>query len=170
MIDEKFEKIMQSNKGCAIIIAGSDSDKKHIDKVAESLAEYGIPYTKRICSAHKQPEKLIEIITDFNKTKELITYIAIAGGTDALSGTLSFNIFGPVISCPPDAPNQSCLTNPPGSSNAYIQNPKNVGKFIAQMYAGINLNYRELLSRKNNEKIESLLNADIKFQREYKGE
>jgi len=53
MIDEKFKETMQSKTGCAVIMAGSDSDKPHIDKVVESLDKYEIPYEVRICSAHK---------------------------------------------------------------------------------------------------------------------
>merc|ERR1711904_720190 len=41
----------------------------------------------------------------------------------------------PVVSCPPDGMNQTCLTNPPGSSNAFIVKPANIGKFAAQAFA-----------------------------------
>ena len=169
MIDEKFKKIMQSNKGCAVVMAGSSSDEKHIDNVVKSLEEYEIPYRIRICSAHKQPEELMEIIREYNEVCGLVAYIAIAGGTDALSGTLSFHALGPVISCPPDAPNESCLTNPPGSSNSYIQYPKNVGRHIAQMYAGVNPRFRELLIQKNDKKLNLLKKANVEFQEKYGG-
>jgi len=164
MIDEKFEEIIASNKGCAIIIAGSGSDGTYINKVRESLNDYEIPHIIRICSAHKQPEELMEIIHEFNNIVGLAAYVAIAGGTDALSGTLSFHTTNPVISCPPNGFNESCLTNPSGSSNAYIARPENVGKFIAQMYAGVNPNYKKLLFEKNSKKIEYLVDTDLKFQ------
>jgi len=167
-IDDKFKEIMQSNTGCAVIMAGSDSDEKHIEKIIESLKEYEIPYQVRICSAHKQPEKLIALIREYNGIKGSAAYIAIAGGTDALSGTLSFHV-GPVISCPPDAPNQSCLTNPLGSSNGYIARAGNVGKFIAQIYAGANPKFKELLEKNNAEKIGHLEKKDAEFQSKYKG-
>jgi 5-(carboxyamino)imidazole ribonucleotide mutase len=167
-IDDKFKEIMQSNTGCAVIMAGSDSDDKHIEEVIKSLREYEIPYQVRVCSVHKQPEKLMALIREYNNIKGSAAYIAIAGGTDALSGTLSFHI-GPVISCPPDAPNQSCLTNPPGSSNAYIAKTSNVGKFIAQIYACNNPKFRELLEKKNARKIEGLEKFDEEFQAKYKG-
>jgi 5-(carboxyamino)imidazole ribonucleotide mutase len=167
-IDDKFREIMQSNTGCAVIMAGSDSDDKHIEKIIESMKEYEIPYQVRICSAHKQPEKLMALIREYNNIKGSAAYIAIAGGTDALSGTLSFHL-GPVISCPPDAPNQSCLTNPPGSSNAYIAKAGNVGKFIAQIYAYANPKFRGLLEKKNAERIGDLEKFDAEFQARYKG-
>ena len=61
--------------------------------------------------------------------------IAVAGGTDALSGTLSFHSLHPVVSCPPDPPNESCLRNPPGSSNATVYSPRNAARFVAQLFA-----------------------------------
>lgn len=160
LIDKEFKEIMKSNKGCAVIMAGSGSDKDHIMEIAESLDKYKVPYTTRICSAHKQPDTLMEIIEELNYVKGSVTYIAVAGGTDALSGTLSFHTLGPVISCPPDVPNQSCLTNPPGSSNLYIARARNVGKAVAQIYAGVNPKFRELLEKENRKKIESLQESD----------
>ncbi|MBC8500541.1 MAG: AIR carboxylase family protein [Nanoarchaeota archaeon] len=167
MIDEVFKETMKSNTGCAVILAGSDSDKPHIDAVVKSLDKYGIPYEVRICSAHKQPDTLMEMINEYNDVGGLVAYVAIAGGTDALSGTLSFHALGPVISCPPDAPNESCLTNPPGSSNAYIAKPANVGKFIAQLYAGVNPRFKELLIQFNDKKVENLQGKDAEFKQEY---
>lgn len=168
MIDEKFKKIIGSKTGCAIILAGSSSDEPHIEKVVESLENYEIPYTVRICSAHKQPEKLISMIKEYNKVEGLVAYVTIARGTDALSGLLSYHALSPVISCPPNAPNETCLMNPKGSSNAYILKPENVGKFIAQMYAGVNPKYKKLLKKKNTEKIKSLEKADYDFQKKYR--
>lgn len=167
MINEKFKEIMKSNIGCAVVMAGSSSDKEHIEKIAKALESFEIPYQVRICSAHKQPGTLMEMINEYNSVGGLVAFVAIAGGTDALSGTLSFHALGPIISCPPDAPNQSCLTNPPGSSNAYIANPKNVGKFIAQMFAGVNPEYKKRLMKGNDVKIDSLVKADVELRTVY---
>ena len=174
MIDEKFQEVMQSGSGCAVIMAGSGSDDKpkgekpsHIEQIAEGLEKWGIPYQVRICSAHKQPDTLMEVINEYNAVGGSVAYVAVAGGTDALSGTLSFHALGPVISCPPDAPNQSCVTNPPGSSNAYIARPGNVGKFIAQIYAGVNEDIKNRLVAANAKKIGSLITDDNKIMAKY---
>ncbi len=164
MIDDQFKKTMQSNAGCAVILAGSDSDRAHIERITKSLTAFSIPHQVRICSSHKQPADLMKIIEEYNAVGGSITYVAVAGGTDALSGTLSYHALGPVVSCPPDAPNESCLTNPPGSSNAYIARPENVGKFIAQMYAGANPTFKELLKQAKSKKIDALKEADSRFR------
>ena len=118
---DKFVQIAGSDKGGAVIFAGSDSDAPHIDKLVKSLKDYNIPVQVRICSAHKEPERLIRLLMQYqNMVDAPLVYIAVAGGADALSGILSFHANGPVISSPPDAtpdkPNMSCLANPPGSS------------------------------------------------------
>jgi len=169
MIDEGFIKIMRSKTGCAVVMAGSGSDKEHIGKVVESLRRYEVPFRVRICSAHKQPDKLMKMVGEYNKVGGLAAYVAIAGGTDALSGTLSFHAYGPVINSPPDAPNESCLTNPPGSSNACVERAGNVGKLVAQMYAGVNPRFNELLEQEKVRKIKSLDKADVEFQGKYGG-
>ncbi len=172
MIDDKFKAIMQSNTGCAVIMAGSPSDRPHLDRVIKSLEKYEIPYQERICSAHKEPRRLQEIIDEYNQVSGLVTYIAVAGNTDALSGTLSFHASGLVISSPPDANqdldpnalNESCLMNPPGSPNVYVGRASNVGKAVAQVYAGVNPRFKELLKKYNDKKIESLREADFQSQ------
>lgn len=162
MIEPNFKKTIKSNTGCAIILAGSDSDAAHVEKIVASLKKYRIPHQVRICSAHKQPAELKMIIDEYNAVGGSLAFVAVAGGTDALSGVLSYHALGPVISCPPDAPNESCLTNPPGSSNAYIERPENIGRFIAQLYAGVNPKFRERLEQARDQKIRSLKKADAR--------
>jgi phosphoribosylaminoimidazole carboxylase PurE protein len=164
MIDAKFKTIIRTNSGCAVIVAGSDSDATHLRKVVTSLKRYDIPYRVHICSAHKQPRRLIEIVEAYNALGGSVAFVAIAGGTDALSGMLSYHALGPVISCPPDGPNESCLTNPPGSSNAYIERPENVGRFIAQIYAGPNPQLRKRLQREKVKTSARLQKADKRYR------
>merc|ERR1712176_1301807 len=99
------------------------------------LAKFKIESEIRICSAHKQPGRLEAVIKEYGKSTRPVMMIGCAGGTDALSGTASYLANFPVVSCPPDGMNQTCLTNPPGSSNAFICKPANVAKFAAQMFA-----------------------------------
>ncbi len=168
MKEREFEEIAREKQGCAVIFAGSDSDRQHIERIIQSLKEYGIPHEVRICSAHKDPEKLIRLIRGYEALEGAIAYIAVAGGTDALSGILSFHTLNPVISCPPDAPNLSCLNNPPGSANATINNPENVGKFIAQIYAPFNSGYKNRLIESLRGRISRLEEKDRAFKKKYR--
>ena len=164
MSQSDFDEHLRGKTGCAVIVAGSDSDKSHIEKLTSALKMYEIPYEVRICSAHKSPERLLELIAEYEGQGGSLVWVAVAGGTDALSGTLSFHADQPVISCPPDGMNQSCLTNPPGSSNATILSPKNAARFIAQVYSAVNPRLKELLAGGRAEKIRRLEAKDHEFR------
>ncbi len=166
-MEAKFAEAARRRQGCAVILAGSDSDRPHVERIIEGLEAFGIPYEVRICSAHKEPGRLLELIAEYEGLAAPLAYIAVAGGTDALSGTLSYHVSSPVISCPPDPPNPSCLANPPGSSNATIYEPGNVGKFVAQMYAALNAGYAERLRRAREDKQARLAGKDREFRRRY---
>merc|ERR1711998_480969 len=119
--------------GFVAIMAGSDSDMPHLENIQKELNKFKIPSQIRICSAHKQPGRLGEVLAHYNKSEEPMMIVGCAGGTDALSGTASYLSRHPVVSCPPEGAksevNNTCLTNPPGSSNAYCMRPANVAKF-----------------------------------------
>merc|ERR1711957_893283 len=146
--------------GFVVIAAGSDSDMKHLESLQKELSKFKVPSQIRICSAHKQPGRLEGIIALYNKSTEPLLLVGCAGGTDALSGTASYLATFPVVSCPPDGMNNSCLTNPPGSSNAFIVKPANVGKFAAQMFARSSGDIAEALDANIAEKITKLEEAD----------
>ncbi len=165
---EAFIETIQSKTGCVLILAASDSDQPHVEKIIAAMKAYDIPFQVRICSAHKQPETLMSIIREINALDGAVTLIAVAGGTDALSGTLSFHALQPVISCPPDAPNESCLNNPSGSSNAFILQPKNVGRFVAQLYAPFNPSFKRKLEESIRSKVSHLAQKDREFHKKYR--
>jgi len=146
--------------GFVIIAAGSDSDMPHLETLKKELAKFKIPSQIRICSAHKQPGRLEQLIQAYNKSVEPIMLVGCAGGTDALSGTASYSATFPVVSCPPDGMNSTCLTNPPGSSNAFIVKPANVGKFAAQFFASHCPKVAAELEANIQEKIRKLEQAD----------
>merc|ERR1712087_292479 len=113
-----------------------------------------------VCSAHKQPGRLEKVIAECNKFSEPIMLVGCAGGTWALSGTASYLANFPVVSCPPDGMNKSCLTNPPGSSNAFILKPANVAKFAAQLFSRSSEQVAAALDCNIKEKITKLEAAD----------
>merc|ERR1719271_897979 len=144
----------------AVIAAGSDSDMPHLETLQKELSKFKIPSQIRICSAHKQPGQLQAVLNQYNKSIEPIVIVGCAGGTDALSGTASYLSRWPVVSCPPDGMNQTCLTNPPGSSNAFIVKPANIGKFAAQVFARHSQEVAAALEAGIAEKITKLEKAD----------
>lgn len=162
MAFDSIEDAIASCKGAAVILAGSPSDRDHARTISEKLREYSIPHTAHVASAHKQPERLLEVVKHYDAIQPgSYVIVAVAGGTDALSGTTGWHAMAPTISCPPEYTkdrtiNHSCLSNPPGSSNAFIFRPANAARFIAQLYANINPEIRERLQQSIADKTNSL--------------
>merc|ERR1719316_56738 len=155
--------VSQSAKPLVVIAAGSDSDMPHLETLKKEIEKFKIEAEIRICSAHKQPGRLQSVIADYNKCGRPVMMVGCAGGTDALSGTASYLAKFPVVSCPPDGMNNTCLTNPPGSSNAFIVKPANIGKFAAQTFARYNQEIFAALKASIAEKITKLEQADTKL-------
>merc|ERR1712070_628391 len=130
------------------------------EKLQKELAKFNIQSEIRICSAHKQPGRLQTVIAEYSTYPGPVMMVGCAGGTDALSGTASYLANFPVVSCPPDGMNNTCLTNPPGSSNAFICKPANVAKFAAQMFARSCGQINEALQANIAEKVTKLEKAD----------
>ena len=93
-----------------VIIMGSTSDESHAKKITNKLDEYGIPWEQHAASAHKQPLKVLEILTA-NKDEKDIVYITIAGRSNALSGFVAANCEFPTIGCPPFSDKTDMLVN-----------------------------------------------------------
>jgi 5-(carboxyamino)imidazole ribonucleotide mutase len=155
-----FTPLTADAKPLVVIAAGSDSDMPHLESLKKEIGKFKIDAEIRICSAHKQPARLQEVITEYNNSARPVMMVGCAGGTDALSGTASYLAKFPVVSCPPDGMNNTCLTNPPGSSNAFVVKPANVGKFAAQVFARYSSEVADALNASIAEKITKLEKAD----------
>ena len=95
----------------APIIMGSESDKDHAAKIEKELDKYGVEYEEHVVSAHKVPEKVLELVQKYNNSDEAICYITIAGRSNGLSGVVAANSVHPVIACPPFKSKEDCLLN-----------------------------------------------------------
>ena len=93
-----------------VIIMGSTSDEPHARKITDKLDEYSIAWEQLAASAHKQPLKVLEILTA-NKDEKEIVYITIAGRSNALSGFVAANCEFPTLGCPPFADKTDMLVN-----------------------------------------------------------
>ena len=85
--------------GKAVIIIGSERDLDFSRGIAKYLKLLGVTYEFRVASAHKSPEKVLEIIKEFQNEK--IVYITVAGRSNALSAFVDANSSKLVIACPP---------------------------------------------------------------------
>ncbi|MCU0289347.1 MAG: 5-(carboxyamino)imidazole ribonucleotide mutase [Acidobacteria bacterium] len=92
---------MENNDKCkkVAIILGSDSDFPHIEKGVKLLKEFEIPFEIEVSSAHRTPERTVEIIKNFEaQCGRLI--IAAAGGAAHLPGVIAAHTVLPVLGVP----------------------------------------------------------------------
>jgi 5-(carboxyamino)imidazole ribonucleotide mutase len=85
--------------GKAVIVMGSERDLDFSREIAKYLKLLGVSYEFRVASAHKNPEKVLEIIKEFENEK--VVYVTVAGRSNALSAFVDANSTKPVIACPP---------------------------------------------------------------------
>ncbi|MBN2228537.1 MAG: phosphoribosylformylglycinamidine cyclo-ligase [Candidatus Thorarchaeota archaeon] len=79
-----------------LIIAGSKSDERIVEKATNVLDELEIQYEVKYASAHREPEKVKSIV----KKSEARVIIAIAGLSAALPGVVASHTSRPVIGVP----------------------------------------------------------------------
>ncbi len=125
--------------GKAIIVMGSERDLDFSREIAKYLKQLGINYTFRVASAHKTPEKVLEVIREFENEKAV--YITVAGRSNALSAFMDANTVKPVIACPPysekfgGADIYSSLRVPSGIGSVVTIEPEGAAIAAAKVFA-----------------------------------
>lgn len=86
-----------------VLILGSEHDYAFASPIKSFLDRFGVTCEARVASAHKDSERLLKIIEEYERLNERIVYITVAGMSNALSGFVDFRTKHPVIACPPQA-------------------------------------------------------------------
>jgi len=79
-----------------LVLIGSRSDEAVAEKATGILKQFEIPHEVVVVSAHRTPDKLVEIV----KNSEASVFIAIAGLSAALPGAVAAQTTKPVIGVP----------------------------------------------------------------------
>ncbi len=118
-----------------VIVMGSKFDLDFAKRIGKYLDEFGIEYEYRIASAHKTPERVLEILNEYDR----VVYITVAGRSNALSGFVDANTSNPVIACPPYSERFagvdvfSSLRMPSGVAPMVILEPENAALAAAKI-------------------------------------
>ena len=80
------------------IFLGSASDTPIVEPTKAVLAEFGIDAEIIVCSAHRNPRKLVQLIDEWESKTDL--FIACAGKAAALPGVIAAHTAKPVIGIP----------------------------------------------------------------------
>jgi len=81
------------------ILMGSDSDLPTMQEASKILAEFGVPFEVRVCSAHRTPDRASRYARQAER-RGLRVLIAGAGGAAHLAGVLAAQVTLPVIGVP----------------------------------------------------------------------
>ena len=79
-----------------VIIMGSATDRSIAQKAEKILEEFSIKYETYVASAHRTPERVVNIVKD----AEADVFIALAGLSAALPGVVAAHTLKPVIGVP----------------------------------------------------------------------
>ena len=110
------------HKQLVIILAGSQSDYQHIEKLKHHINKQGMYTLVYVSSAHKNTRQVLSILEKFENSNRQIIYVTVAGRSNALSGVVSCNTQYPVIACPPFKDKMDMATN----INSTLQCPSKV--------------------------------------------
>jgi phosphoribosylaminoimidazole carboxylase PurE protein len=89
-------------KAKVAFLLGSDSDYPAIEKGIELLRQFGIPLELEISSAHRTPERTLQLVRDF-EAGGVGVIIAAAGGAAHLPGVVASHTLLPVLGVPIDS-------------------------------------------------------------------
>ncbi len=82
-----------------LIVMGSGSDLPKVEPAAKTLDNFGIAYRMAVCSAHRDPERLRELVREFEQEGGQVI-IAAAGMAAHLPGVVASLTILPVIGLP----------------------------------------------------------------------
>lgn len=92
-------------------LLGSKVDTEYAQKIADVLKEFDIPSEIIVASAHKVPEKVIEVIDKLNADPQPQVVITVVGMSNGLGGVTAGSCVHPVINCPPFKDTDEYLTD-----------------------------------------------------------
>lgn len=125
--------------GKIIILMGSERDLEFCREIARHAKALGLEYELRVASAHKTPQKALEILREYEKDN--VVFITVAGRSNALSSFVDANSIAPVIACPPysekfgGADIYSSLRVPSGVGSVITIEPEGAAIAAAKIFA-----------------------------------
>lgn len=149
-----------------VILCGSPRDGEWVDKIASVLDDLAVPVIKRVGSAHRVPEHVLELLRHYDGSDEPTVFITVAGMSDALSGLTDANVVSPVIACPPRSDAfagldvLSSLRTPPGVAPIVALEPANAALAAAKVLALHDPDLRQRISDHQAKAAKRVLDGD----------
>jgi len=156
-----------------VVLLGSASDMPFAKRIEAFLKEANFPIRceYRINSAHRNPEKLLTDLKNYEQSKDNIVYITVAGLSDSLSSVVAGYTTNPVIACPPDIEKHglpkifSTIMTPKGIAVALVPEPENAALAAVKILALSNLSLKEVVQKHREKLKESVARADDELKK-----
>jgi 5-(carboxyamino)imidazole ribonucleotide mutase len=155
--------------GKIVVLMGSERDLEFCREIAKHLEALDLQYEFRVGSAHKTPEKVLEILKEFEQQK--IVYVTVAGRSDALSAFVDANTAKPVIACPPPSEKfggadvYSSLRVPSGVGSLVTIEPEGAAIAAAKILAVDDCSLQEKVREYQKSKKKEIEKADRSVRR-----
>jgi phosphoribosylamine--glycine ligase len=153
---ERTKKNKGEAKPQVLVIMGSESDLPVVEETGRMLAEFGISFEMTIASAHRTPERVLDLAGGAEK-RGVEVIIAAAGAAAHLAGVVASHTVLPVIGIPLNSsPLQgfdsllSTVQMPPGVPVATVSVGKAGAKNAAILAA-------QIIGRKDKEVVKKLI-------------
>jgi 5-(carboxyamino)imidazole ribonucleotide mutase len=151
-----------------VVLMGSSSDQPFAHRIEDFLKNNNISIEceYRIGSAHRNPEKLLQDLKNYEQSRDNIVFIAVAGLSDALSGVVAGYTSNPVIACPPDFKTYlwgkifSSAVVPKGVPVAFVAEPENAALVAARILAFSDSSIRKAVEIYRDSAKETVTKAD----------
>ncbi len=156
--------------GRVVILMGSKGDLDHVGKIAARLEAFGVPYVRRVASAHKSVRYLLDLLEAYGAEAQPTVYIAVAGRSNALAGMVDANTAYPVITSPPvssafgGADVYSSLRMPSGVAPLVILDPEAAALAAAKILALSDPDLSARVGAYQAELLEAIVSADESLQ------
>jgi 5-(carboxyamino)imidazole ribonucleotide mutase len=150
--------------GKVVVLMGSERDLEFCREIAKHLKAFGLEYEFRVASAHKTPEKVLEILKEFEQQN--VIYVTVAGRSNALSAFVDSHTTRPVIACPPysekfgGADVYSSLRVPSGVGSLVTIEPEGAAVAAAKIFAIEDCALEKKVLAYQNAKKKDILKAD----------
>ncbi|VDM37560.1 unnamed protein product, partial [Toxocara canis] len=107
-LKENYEKVahitknfVKPTRGRVVVLMGSASDMEYASKICDGCKNLGIIAIKRVSSAHKTTNDVLDIIAEYEGDGVPTVFVAVAGRSNGLGLVIAGNSPLPVINAPP---------------------------------------------------------------------
>ena len=152
-----------------LILMGSDSDWPIMKKTCSILNDFNVSYDIKVSSAHRTPDKTVEIVSNFSGDCIIVG----AGAAAHLAGVVAAHSVKPVVAIPINATSlngvdalYSTVQMPSGIpvASMAIDGSKNAALFAIQILSLSNDSLKEKLIKYKKDMIDTVNSKDNKIQ------